>query len=263
MTVAYDVYVPGRSWLHTLDPRVKLLLSLDLTLLLFLWTSPLSIALTLIGLQVLLWRAGVPWTRLRWVWWVMLPLHLFVPLAWFLFQPVGSTFFEWGIIRLSWGGLWHGIWMVLRLDALAFAAFLWLFTTEPAQMLRTFVGLRMPYTFALMLALALRYLPTIAALYLQIQDAQAARGLALDTGPWFRRLQARLPILIAVIISTLRLAQSLGWALETRGLGATSRRTVWRPLRMRPQDKWSLAVLLGIGMMIVILRVLYRAGPTP
>ncbi len=260
MAVSYDVYVPGRSWLHTLDPRVKLVLSLDITLLLFLWPYPPVIAGTLLGLHALLWWTGIPWARVRWVWWVMLPLHLFVPLAWFLFQPVGPVFFRWGLLRLSWGGLWHGVWMVLRLDALAFAAFLWLFTTEPAQVWRTFVGLRLPYAFALMLALSLRYLPTIAGLYLHIRDAQAARGLVLDQGPWHRRLHARLPILIAVLITTLRLAQALGWAMETRCLGASAQRTVWRPLRMRPRDRWSLAVLVGIGMMVIALRAIQMYG---
>ncbi len=254
MSVGYDLYVPGRSWLHRMDPRVKLLLPLDVTLLLLAWPTPPVIAAVLVGLHLTLWRAGIPWERLRWVWWVMLPLHVLVPLAWFLFQPVGPTFFQWGLLRLSWGGLWHGLWAVLRLDALAFAAFLWLFTTEPAQILRTFVGLRLPYALALMLALALRYLPTLAGLYAHIRDAQEARGLVLDQGPWRRRLQARLPILVAVIIATLRMAQALGWALETRGLGATlpsgRQRTQWRPLRLRRGDWLGLMALSGVGMMI-------------
>lgn len=263
MSVAYDLYVPARSWLHEMDPRVKLLLSLDLTLLLFLWPRPIVILATLGALHWLLWRAGVPWSRLRWVWWVMLPLHIMVPGAWFLFQPVGPTFFEWGLLRLSWGGLVHGIWVVLRLDALAFAAFLWLFTTPPHRMWRAFVGLGLPYPLALMLALALRYLPTVAGLYVQVVDAQQARGLVLDKGPLWRRLRDRLPVLVAVIIGTLRLAQALGWALEARALGATlppgRRRTQWRPLRLRRVDRAYLVGFVLLGMMIVAARV-WRVG---
>ncbi len=253
MSVAFDLFVPGRSWLHRLDPRVKLGLSLVITLMLFLWPVPVVIAPTLVGLHVLLFAVGVPWARVRWAWLMMLPLHVMVPLAWFLLQPVGPVFAAWGPFRLSWGGAWHGLWAVLRLDALAFAAFLWLFTTDPSQILRTFLGLRFPYTLALILALSIRYLPTVAGLYEQIRDAQEARGLVLDEGPWIRRLRARLPILVAVVIATLRLAQSLGWTLETRALGTTlppgRHRTTWRPLRMTRID-W---VVLGILLFAVMI----------
>lgn len=255
MAVSFDLYVPGISPLHRLDPRVKLLLTLDLTLALFLWPTPWLVALVLVGTQLALWAAGVPWTRLRWVWAMMLPLHVLVPLAWFLFQPVGPVLLAWGPLRLSLGGLWGGLWAVLRLDALAYAAFLWLFTTEPSRMLRAFAGLGLPYSLALTLALALRYLPTVAGLYRQISDAQRARGLALDEGSWWHRLSARRPILTAVMISTLRLAQFLGWALEARALGATlpsgQGRTTWRPLRLSRADRFWLVVLIMVGVGMV------------
>ncbi len=255
MSIAFDMFVPGHSPLHRLDPRVKLVLSLTIALMLFLWPIPGVIALTLVGLHVVLFAVGVPWARMRWAWMMMLPLHITVPLAWFLLQPVGPVFAAWGPFRLSWGGAWYGLWAVLRLDALAFAAFLWLFTTDPAQILRTFLGLRLPYTLALVLALAIRYLPTVAGLYEQIRDAQEARGLVLDEGAWLHRLRARMPILVAVVIATLRLAQSLGWALETRALGATlppgRHRTVWRPLRMTRGD-WAVLGILVFGIMIMV-----------
>lgn len=258
MSIDFDLYVPGTSWLHRMDPRVKLLLSLEITLALFLWPTPPVIALILVGLHGILFHVGVPAKQLRWVWVVMLPLFILVPITWFLFQPVGTPFFHWGWIQLSWGGLWHGLWVVLRLTALAFAAFLWLYTTDSSLMMRTFLGLKLPYMLALTLALALRYLPTVAGLYMQVRDAQRARGIDLDAGNWYRRLKVRGPILIAVIISTLRLAQNLGWALETRALGATlpqgRKRTVWRPLHLSREDKRSLILLLTAGIIMLAVK---------
>ncbi len=258
MSTDFDLYVPGSSWLHRMDPRVKLLLSLEITLALFLWPTPLVIGTALVLMHVWLLWIGVPARQLRWVWVVMLPLFILVPLTWFLFQPVGAPFWRWGWLQLSWSGLWHGLWVVLRLTALAFAAFLWLYTTDPSLMMRTFLGLRLPYMLALTLALALRYLPTVAGLYMQVRDAQRARGIDLDAGSWYRRLKARGPILIAVIISTLRLAQNLSWALETRALGATlapgRRRTVWRPLRLSREDRVSLILLVALGIIMGALK---------
>ncbi len=259
MSVRFDLYVEGHSWIHRLDPRVKLLFAMEIVFVVVLWPTPPVIGATLVFLHALLFAVGIPWPRVRWVWLMMIPLHVFVPLAWFLLQPVGTPFWSWGPFHLSWGGLWHGCWAVFRLDALAFAAFMWLFTTPSAHILRTFLGLGIPHTWALIFALSIRYLPTVAGLYEQIRDAQQARGLVLDQGHWWQRLRARLPILVAMIISTLRMAQSLGWALETRGLGATlpegRRRTVWRPLRMSRSDKAVLAILIGVGMILAVTKL--------
>ncbi len=259
MTVEFDLYVPGSSWLHRMDPRLKLLLSLEITLALFLWPTPAFISLTLIALHGVLLQAGVPWRQLRWVWVVMVPLFILIPLAWFLFQPIGTPFWQWGWVQLSWGGLWHGMWVVLRLTALAFAAFLWLYTTDPSLMMRTFLGLGLPFMPALTLALALRYLPTIAGLYIQVRDAQRSRGVNVDAGFWWQRLRARIPILVAVMIGTLRLAQNLGWALETRALGATlgpgRTRTLWRPLRFSREDRRGLILLAAAGMIMIALKI--------
>ncbi len=234
----YDLYMPGDSFLHRLDPRVKLLLVAEAIVLLFLFTHLLTAVIALVLAHALILSAGVPMRRVRGVWQLMLPLTLLIPALWWIFQPgSGPALMTLGPLRLTWDALLRGITVALRLDALAFVMFLWLFTTDQATMVRGMAALGLPYTWSLTLSLALRYLPTVAELYRQVVDAQRARGLDLDTGSLWRRLRAHQPILVAVIISALRTSQSLAWSLEARGLGAPEmRRTQFRRLRFNWLD---------------------------
>ena len=260
MRADFDLYVPGRSLLHRLDPRAKLLLAAELSLILFLLPR-LEVVLGILALtQVLLLTARIPWSRLVMVWRSMLPLVLLVFVLWVLLQPGSDqTLFQAWRVRITMGGINLAAMMALRLIALAFTIFLWLFTTDQNAMVRGFVGLGLPYEWGLVLALALRYLPVFAGLYAQISDAQRARGLDLEKGNFLQRLQARQPILIAVIISALRTGQALGWALEARALGAALppgvHRTTWRPLRFSREDWLVVVLLLVVGAFVVTLRV--------
>ena len=141
--------------------------------------------------------------------------------------------------------------------ALAMIVFLWLYTTDQASMVRGFVALGVPYEWGLTLALALRYLPLFATLFEQVRDAQQARGLDLEQRSFRGRLEAYLPVLVAMVISALRHSERLGWALEARALGAQGvRRSTFRPLRLRRADVIVLIVLALTLAAGVILRVL-------
>jgi energy-coupling factor transport system permease protein len=245
MSGNFDLYLPGDSLLHRLDPRVKLLLVTESIVLLFLFTHIVTAAGLLLIMHALILGTGVPGQRLRALWRLMLPLTLLIPTLWLIFQPgPGAAFLTIGPLRLTWTALLQGVTVALRLNALAFAMFLWLFTTDQATMVRGLAALGLPYTWSLTLALALRYIPTIAELYEQVADAQRARGLDLDSGSLWQRLRARQPILVAMLISALRTSQGLAWSLEARGLGAPGmRRTQFRRLRFTRQD-WAVTSLL-------------------
>jgi energy-coupling factor transport system permease protein len=245
MNVDFDLYVPGNSVLHRLDPRVKLLLVIESILGLFLFMQFAVAVGFLLAIHLLLLVAGIPLQRLRILWRLLLPLTLLIPTLWLIFQPgPGEAFLMIGPLRLTWEALRQGVTAAVRLDALAFVMFLWLFTTEQTAIVRGFTALGVPYPWGLTLALALRYIPTIAEIYQQVMDAQRARGLDLESGGFWRRLQAYHPILVAVLISALRTSQGLAWSLEARGLGAPGvRRTQFRRLRFSTWD-WAVTGLL-------------------
>ncbi len=248
MSVDFDLYVPGNSVLHRLDPRVKLLLVIESILVLFLFTRFATAVGFLLAAHFFLLAAGIPIQRLRALWRLLLPLTLLIPALWLIFQPgPGRAFLAIGPLRLTWEALRQGVTVAVRLDALAFVMFLWLFTTDQTAIVRGFTALGLPYTWGLTLALALRYIPTVAETYQQVMDAQRARGLDLEHGGFWRRLQAYQPILVAVLISALRTSQGLAWSLEARGLGAPGvQRTQFRRLRFTAWDWVVTGLLVGI-----------------
>lgn len=249
VSAAFDLYVAGQSWLHRLDPRVKLAAVLGGTVLLLAWGNLVLLLLALGALHVLLWGAGVPASRLRWAWNVLLPVTVMIPILWPLFGYAGGhVLWAWGPVRVGTLDILQGLAMAARVDALGFLYFAWLFTTDQTRLVRGFVRLGLPYPWGLTLTIALRYLPTFYGAYLAVRDAQQARGLVLGVGHPLRRLRAFLPILTAVVIQALRTMENLARALEARGFGAPYPRTCLRDIQMRPADWLALAALAcGLG----------------
>ena len=258
MGAEFDVYVRRNTWLYALDPRVKLALVAEAILFTFLWTSVWAALAVAAACLLLLWLAQVPAGRIAAFLRGIVPLLLMVLVLTALFAGgPGPALVSIGPLRVTVDGVMQGLLLASRLLALGLAFFFWLSTTDQAAMVRGFVALRMPYTWGLTLALALRYLPILAGLFEQVREAQQARGLDLGQKRFFERLSAYRPVLIALLISALRNSERLGWALEARALGTHGiRRSVFRPLHLRRTDLWALAALGGLLVAGVALRVL-------
>jgi energy-coupling factor transport system permease protein len=257
MSSSFDVYVRRSTWLYCLDPRVKLAFVFVASAIVFLWPSPLvALGVSAVSLLLLL-LAGVPRKRVLSFLRGIAFLLLLVLVLTTLFTGGGSTiWFSIGPLHISAEGFMKAALLTSRLLALSLTFFFWLSTTDQGEMTRGFVALGLPYEWGLMIALALRYLPILAGLFEQVREAQEARGLDLAQRSLAARLQAYRPILIAVVIGALRHGERLGWALEARALGAGSRRTVFRPLRLRRDDLLALAFLALVLAASVALRLM-------
>lgn len=265
MSFSFDLYVPRHSWLHRTDPRVKLTFVVlgTVTLLLFknLWLMLTALA----ALHTLILSAGVPRNRVGWVWRVMLPLNVLIPALWVIFYPEGEpVLLRFWFVRITAPSVVRGAALVLRLDAIAFTWFSWLFTTDQTTLVQSLVKLGLPYEWSLVPALSLRYIPTFYSLFGVVKDAQQSRGLDLNEGKWLARLRAYLPILIAMIINALRTAEKLGMALEARALGLPGvRRTTFREITFRPVDYAYLAIVVALFAILTFLRWRYGLGAHP
>lgn len=265
MSFNFDLYVPSRSWLHQVDPRVKLAFVTGGTVTLLLFKNLWIMLAVLVALHGLILSAGVPRDRIGWVWRAMLPLNVLIPILWVVFYSEGDlVLLRFWFLRVTALSLVRGVALALRLDAIAFVWFSWLFTTDQATLARSLVKLGLPYEWGLVLALGLRYIPTFYGLFGVVTNAQQSRGLDLSEGRWLTRLRAYLPILVAMIISALRTAEKLSVALEARALGLPGvRRTAFREIAFRSLDYVYLGSVLALFALLALLRWRYGLGVHP
>ena len=245
MSLALDFYVPGDSWLHRLDPRVKLWGMVVGFAAAFVLPGISAQVAFLIGLHLLLLGNHVPWSTVRRLWRQMAVLLILIVVLQPLFAPSGQTLVALGPLRLTTGGLLNGFLFAVRAMVIVFIVGTLLFTTDQRVLVRAFVRLGLPYTWGLTFSLTLRFLPTIQHLFTAVREAQAARGWVAE-GNIVRRFREYLPVLVAVIIGTLRMSDRLTLALAARGLAMSTKRTVWRDLRMRPAD-WLVLIALTLA----------------
>ncbi|MFP3896809.1 MAG: energy-coupling factor transporter transmembrane component T family protein [Anaerolineales bacterium] len=251
MSGMYDLYQPGDSWLHHLDPRAKLLFAFCGCLLLLLYRNLWLIMGVLVLIHLALLSAGIEGERLAWVWRITAPTMIMIALLWVVFYPTpDEAFLSWHFLRVGVHNLAEGIAMALRIGALAFALFFWLFSTDQTILVRSLVVLGLPYTWGLILAMALRYIPTMTSNFRMISDAQQARGLDLSARNPVKRARAYMPITVAMLITAFRTAENLSRALQSRALGASPKRTFLRQLHMRPGD---VAFMVGVVLVAIFL----------
>jgi energy-coupling factor transport system permease protein len=250
-------FYPVASPLHALDPRAKIVATAVLVVGLFLVDS-LTGLLVLAAAFVLLAAASrvPPVAFLR----LLRPVAFIVALT-ALFQVFltreGSMLFEWGFIEIHSGGLRMGLFLALRILLLVSAAGLLTATTAPValadgieDLLSPLKKLRFPaHEVAMMMTIALRFIPTLHEEAQKIAQAQAARGADFSEGGLLKRVRAMLPVLVPLTIGAFRRADELAEAMESRGYRGGEGRTRYRELRCRARDALALAaaalVLVG------------------
>ena len=217
MSSVYGVYQPGDSWLHRLDPRTKLMFVVCACLLMLLgrnvWLMFGALCLT----QVVLWTAHIRWRSVAWVWRTSLPPMAMIAILWVVFyRGPGPVLWSWWLFEVGAHTLAEGLAVALRVGGLAFVVYAWLFSTDQTTLVRGLVALGLPFQWGLTLAMALRYLPTMANAFRTISEAQQARALDLGKGNPIQRARAYIPITVAMIITAIRTAENLSRSSRAR-----------------------------------------------
>lgn len=259
-----EFYVPGESWIHRADPRVKFaLVAVSIPGLLIL-QHPLVLAGALLVLNLLYTSAGLPATKIWRVVRTILPVSLLMMVLRAIFYPLGPEVLTVGPLHLTVGGLAQGAALGLRLLAMALSIFLWLFTTQSQGIVRGMVKLGLPYPWGLSVGLALRFIPTLRESYETITQAQRARGLDLEGTGGLRRARVLLPGFVALMVSSFRTSENLARALEARAFGARGvRRSYLADIAFRPLD-WVYLLLIALvaaALLFLHFRLGFGADP--
>ena len=258
-------YFPGDTVAHRLDPRTKILLVVFYIVALFCAKSLVSygvmalvlaacVSVSKVGLRALV-RGLKP----------VLFIILFTGLLNLFFTPGDHYIFEWGFLRVSDTGLRNAFFMVLRIMLLIMGTFLMTYTTSPIsltdgleRLLNGLKKLHVPvHELAMMMSIALRFIPTLIEETDKIMSAQKARGADFESGNLIQKARALIPILVPLFISAFRRADELAVAMECRCYHGGEGRTKLHVLRYRRRD-WIALVLGGLIMAGVI--VLGRFG---
>ena len=244
-------FYPVASPLHALDPRAKILATTVLVVGLFLVDSAAGFLLLAAAVVLLVAASRVPpgafLRLLRPVAFIVVLTVLFQV----LFSREGAILFEWGFLEVHEGGVRMGFFLALRIVLLVSAAGLLTATTAPValadaieDLLSPLRKLRFPaHEVAMMMTIALRFIPTLHEETQKISRAQAARGADLSEGGLLRRLRAMVPVLVPLTIGAFRRADELAEAMESRGYRGGEGRTRYRELRLRARDALALAAV--------------------
>lgn len=262
MNIIIGRYIPGKSLIHQMDPRAKLLLIFFYVFIVFLANTFLTYAL--LGIYtftvVLLTKVHIRYiiSGLKPILWVIIFtffLHIFL-------TKEGSLLFEAGFLEVYEGGLKQGVFISLRLLYLIIMTTILTLTSTPIEitdgmesLLSPFKKLGLPtHELALMMSISLRFIPTLMQETEKIMKAQAARGVEFTSGPIKDRMKAVVPLLIPLFISAFKRAEELAIAMEARGYRGGEGRTKLRKLEWRLLDTLMLLLLLLAAVILFLLR---------
>ena len=255
-------YFPGDTVAHRLDARTKILLVTLYIIALFCAKNLLSYALlaavlaacvriSRVGLRVLV-RGLKP----------VLFIIIFTGILNLFFTPGSRYVLEWGFLRVSDTGLRNAVFMVLRIMLLIMGTFLMTYTTSPIsltdgleRLLNWMKKLRVPvHELAMMMSIALRFIPTLIEETDKIMSAQKARGADFESGGLIQKAKAMIPILVPLFISAFRRADELATAMECRCYHGGEGRTKLHVLRYEARDYIALTGGVMILAVVIVLR---------
>lgn len=247
-------YYPSKSRIHALDARVKLIGTFLYLISLFLFENFSGFIFVFAFLIMNIFLSKVPvkfiFRGLRSVFVILLftaTLHLF-------WTP-GKAVAEMGPVSITDAGIRYAVFMALRLFLLVIGSSLMTLTTTPNQLAAAFENVLKPLErfkvpvqdIAVMMSIALRFIPILLEELDKIMKAQMARGADFESGNLFQRAKSMIPIIVPLFISAIRRSEELALAMEVRCYNNGKGKTKMNPLRYKKAD-W-----IGYGIIFVYL----------
>ena len=251
-------YYPTDSFTHRMDPRAKLVLVIAFIVMVFLAESFLSYFAVIVCVVSAALVSRIPLSKMLKSIKAIIMLLIFTGILNLLFYNGETVLWSWWRIKISVEGIIFSIKMVLRLVLLVMGTTLLTYTTTPTSLTDGMESLLTPLKYikvpvhdiAVIMSIALRFIPILSEEVDKIMMAQKARGASFDTGGLLSRSKALLPILIPLFVSAFRRADELALALDARCYNATPNRTRYKVMKFGLRD---LAGAIGMAAFIVLV----------
>ena len=259
-------HFPGNSLVHRFDPRMKLVMTIAYIIMLFAASNPLGLTLSIAFLVAMYGVAKIPFKLILKSLKPILPIVVFTAvLNLFFVAGEGEPLVRFWFLTIYAEGVRYAILMAVRVMALIAGTSLLTYTTSPIvltdaieQLLKPLGRLHFPvHELAMMMSIALRFIPTLIEETDKIMNAQKARGAMLDSGTMTERVKALVPVLIPLFISAFRRADELAMAMECRCYRGGDGRTRLKVLRCEKQDYIDLAVCILCFVLILSSRLVF------
>ncbi len=252
-------YIPGNSVVHRLDPRTKIIITLAYMVILFVLNNFQGYIFPVVFILFTMILSKI---SLRYIMKGLRPLFFIIALTFVLnsFMIKGRVIYEIGPLDITYEGLSQGAFMAIRLILLIIGTSLLTLTTSPISLTDGIERLMSPFKrfgvpaheLAMMMTIALRFIPTLLEETDKIMKAQMARGADFESGNIINRAKNLVPLLVPLFISAFRRADDLAMAMESRCYRGGENRTRMKELKMTALDFGSFAVfsLIIIGAII-------------
>lgn len=257
-------YFPGNSIMHRLDPRVKIIITILYITAIFCVDGFYTLGMIVICDVLLVLFSGIP---------VKTVLKSFKPLVFIIIFTFiinifmtgdGELLFQFFFIKIYADGVRYAVFILIRLLSLVTAASVLLtYTTSPSSLTDAIESLLSPlkrikvpvHEFAMMMTIALRFIPTLIDETQKIINAQKARGADFVSGDLIKRAKALIPILLPLIISAFRRAEELATAMECRCYRGGEGRTKMKKFSVKPRDFGAFFLAAGFMAGIIVLQM--------
>ncbi len=261
--IAFGQYYPAKSLLHRLDPRAKILLLIAFIVLVFCTANYYSLLLMVIGVFSVVLLSKVP-LRLYFKSLKMIIVIVLITSALNLFYGIGEPIISWGFIKITLAGINNAIFISVRILSLILISSALTFTTSPTDLTDALERLMKPLTLfkvkvheiAMMMTIALRFVPLLLEETDKIMSAQKARGADMESGNLIERIKALIPVLIPLFVSAFRRAYELAVAMECRCYQGGEGRTRMKSLHLNLRDYISILVVIILIVGVVLCNVL-------
>ncbi|MBO5559932.1 energy-coupling factor transporter transmembrane component T [Ruminococcus sp.] len=253
-------YFPGDSVLHRMDPRVKILLTGVFIVMLFAAKGIEGLAVGILFTVTAFLFSKIPLKMMGKSLKPIVPIVIFTAVLNLFFIRTGKVLWEWKMIKLTQDGIDTSLFMVIRIICLICGSSLLTYTTSPIDLTDAIERLLSPlkkikvpvHELAMMMTIALRFIPTLIEETDKIMSAQKARGADMETGSILQKAKALIPVLIPLFVASFRHAEELALAMECRCYHGGEGRTRMKQLKMSISDLWG-ALFCGVFLAGVVV----------